>query len=307
MIRGNRRFNTANIVIVTALLCGTPGAFAQETATAPEVQIVAPPPMVATQPAATPVEPPQAVPTITAAPAASPAAREPVRQRAATKPAARSTARALPAAAPVASPVSEAPASEPTVINAPTLDETSAVTATVEDTAPVAPVGQFEATPIADDTSEEWMIYGGLGAALGLAGLAGMMAARRRRTRVSDDPTTVAPNMAVATPAPRPLPVQQIAAPIERFTAPIARQSFADAHLPPVTDPLFAHRPVLGPVTDPLFFQTVAMPPVTDPMFAGTDQDVGGSSAAAAFSERRDWQSPSNEERKPLHEFEPAE
>lgn len=306
MIRGKRTLTTAHIAIATALLCGAPAAFAQETATAPEVQIVAPPPIVATQPTATPVAPPPMVPTISEAPAEPTVAREPVRQRAATKPVAKGSVRTAPAAS-AAVPT----ASDPTVINTPTLDETSIVTATVEDTAPVAPVDQPEATPIADGTSEDWMIYAGLGAALGLAGLGGMVAARRRRTRVSDEPTTFVPNTAVATPTPRPLPVQQTATPIERFSAPvptpIARPSFADAHLPQVTDPLFAHRPVLSPVTDPLFMHETILPPVTDPMFADTEEYVGSASASAAFDKRRDWQAGSNGERKPLHEFEPAE
>ena len=274
MIRGNRKFTTANIAIATALLCGTPAAFAQEAATVPEMQTVAPPPIVETAPAATPaVAPPPVVPTISEAPAVPNSASEPVRPRAAAKPATRTAVRAAPAPAPAIT------ASEPKVINAPTLDETSTVTATVEDTAPVAPVDQTAATPIADGTSEDWMIYAGLGAALGLAGLGGMMAARRRRTRTLDEPTTFVPNTAGATPSPRPLPVQQTAAPVERFTAPvaapIARPSFADAHLPPVTDPLFARRPVLGAITDPLFMHETIFPPVTDPLFADKEEYVG--------------------------------
>lgn len=306
MIRGNRTLTAAHIAIATALLCGAPAAFAQETATAPEVQIVAPPPMVATQPTAAPVAPPPVVPTISETPAEPTVAREPVRQRAAAKPVAKAAVRSAPAAS-AAVPT----ASDPTVINTPTLDETSIVTATVEDTAQVAPVDQPEATPIADGTSEDWMIYAGLGAALGLAGLGGMVAARRRRTRVSDEPTTFVPNTAVATPTPRPIPVQHTAAPVERFTAPaaapLARPRFADAHLPPVTDPLFAHRPVLGPITDPLFMHETILPPVTDPMFADTEEYVGSASASAAFDKRRDWQDARTEPRKPLHEFEPAE
>jgi hypothetical protein len=309
MIRGNRKFTTANIAIATALLCGSPAAFAQEAATVPEVQSVAPPPIVETAPAPTPtVAPPPVVPTITEAPAEPTVAREPVRQRAAAKPATRAAVRAAPV---VAAPAPVTANSEPTVINTPTLDETSTVTATVEDTAPVAPVDQPAATPIADGTSEDWMIYAGLGAALGLAGLGGMVAARRRRTRVSDEPTTFVPNTAAAMPTPRPLPVQQTAAPVERFTAPVAapikRPSFADAHLPSVTDPLFAHRPVIAPITDPLFAHETILPPVTDPMFADKEEYVGSSSAGAAFDKRRDWQSNTNEPRKPLHEFEPAE
>ncbi len=324
MIRGNQKFTTAHIAIATALLCGTPAAFAQEAAPVPEVQTVAPPPVEATQPTVTPTAaPPPAVPTISEVPAEPTVAREPVRQRATVRPAARSApaatpvARSAPAATPVArsapatSPAADSPASEPTVINTPVLDETSVATTTVEDTAPAAPADQSAATPIADGTSEDWMIYGGLAAALGLAGLGGVLAARRRRTRVSDEPTTFVPNTAVATPQPRPLPVQQTAAPVERFTAPvaapIARSRFADAHLPPVTDPLFAHRPVLGPITDPLFMHETVLPPVTDPMFAGTDEYVGSSSAGAAFDKRRDWQATRTGERKPLHEFEPAE
>lgn len=309
MIRGNRKFTTANIAIATALLCGTPAAFAQEAVTVPEVQTVAPPPIVATPPAATPtVTPPPMVPTITQTPEAPVAAtREPVRQRAAARPTAKAAVRAAPAAAPV----SVAPVNEPEVINAPVLDETSTVTATVEDTAPVAPVEQSAATPVADGAGEDWMIYGGLAAALGLAGLGGVLASRRRRNRVTDEPTMVAPNTAVATPTPRPLPVQQTAAPIERFTAPvaapIARPSFADQHLPPVTDPLFAHRPVMAPITDPLFMHQTILPPVTDPMFADTEEYGGSASASEAFDKRRDWQAASNEPRKPLHEFEPAE
>jgi MYXO-CTERM domain-containing protein len=308
MIRGNRKFTTANIAIATALLCGTPAVFAQETAAVPEVQTVAPPPVVEAPPAATPtVAPPPMVPTISQSPEAPVAPREPAKQRAAPKPAAKAVVRAAPAASPVAA----TPVNEPEVINAPVLGETSTVTATVEDTAPVAPVEQSVATPIADGPGEDWMIYGGLAAALGLAGLGGVLASRRRRGRVSDEPATLAPNRAVAAPNPRPLPVQQSAAPIERFTplaaAPVARPSFADQHLPPVTDPLFAHRPVLGPITDPLFMHETIMPPVTDPMFAGTDEYVGSSSAGAAFDKRRDWQPAPGEERKPLHEFEPAE
>lgn len=315
MIRGNRKFTTANMAIATALLCGTPAAFAQEVAAPPVV--VAPPPIVQSAPAPTPapvatptVAPPPMVPTVSVEPAQAerPAPRRAAATKAAAQPSPR--VRTVPVAA-TSAPTVESEANEPTVINTPVIDDTSAVTATVEDTAPVAPVDQSAPSQITDGTDDDWMIYGGLAAALGLAGLGGVLASRRRRTRVTDEPTTFVPNTAVATPDPRPLPVQQTAAPVERFrapvAAPIARPRFADAHLPPVTDPLFAHRPVLGPITDPLFMQRTEMPPVTDPMFADKDEYVGSSSAGVAFDKRRDWQASSNDERKPLPEFEPAE
>ena len=312
MNRGSRKFTTAHFAIATAMLCSTPAAFAQEIEAPPVV--VAPPPIVQSAPSVTSapvasptVAPPPMVPTISQTPQAPVATREPVKQRAAAKPAAKAAVRTTPAA----SPVLTAPADEPKVINAPMLDEPSTVTATIEDSAPVAPVDHSALTPTADDAGEDWIIYGGLAAALGLAGLGGLLARRRRRTSVSVEPTLIAPNTSVGTAAPRPLPVQQSAAPVERLmvpaTAPVSRPRFADAHLPPVTDPLFAHRPVMRPITDPLFFQTIAMPPVTDPMFADTPDYAGTTSTAAAFDKRRTWPTAPTDERKPLHEFEPAE
>ena len=308
MIRGNRKLTTTNLAIATALLCGTPAVFAQEAATVPEVQTVAPPPVVAIPPAATPtVAPPPMVPTITPTPEATvETPREPVRQRAAVKPVARVPVRSAPAAAPV----SAVPIAEPEVVNAPVIDETSAAIATVEDAAAVVPVEESAPTPVADGSGDEWMIYSGLAAALGLAGLGGVIASRRRRRRVSNEPTTASPNKTIAPLTPRPLANQHAAAPVERFTAPvaapIARPSFADAHLPPVTDPLFAHRPVMAPVTDPLFMHETILPAVTDPMFVGTEEYVGSASASAAFDKRRDWQAGSPGQPQPLQKFEPA-
>ena len=330
MNRGNRKFTTAHFAIATAMLFGTPGAFAQETEAAPVV--VAPPPVVQSAPAPEPVAsptvaPPPMVPTISAEPVQ--AERPAAPRTAATKATVQPTQRARTAPPTTTTRSTPTAASAPTVMNAPTIDGASAELR--RDELPVAPINDVPVeqapvdqtiTPVADGTDDDWMIYGGLAAALGLAGLGGALASRRRKTRSRDAvafvPTRVAPAPARSMPAPAvaaPLPASNFAPVAKSYAAPIAtavaqpirRPSFADQHLPPVTDPLFAHQAELAPVTDPLFMHKTELAPVTDPMFADKAEYTGASTNGAAFDKRRDWPSGQGDERPPLYKFEPAE
>lgn len=308
MIRGNKLNTTANMAICAALLCSSSALFAQETVPVPAVQPtvaapVSPPPVIQTVPEAAPpaatVAPPPAVRTVpdsqlgepvASAPEPRAAAARPATRRAAVKP--TPAARAVEAVPPATSSVEEASATD----FAPTSDEMLPVDLAVEDTAVTAPVDQPAPTELADGTQDDWMIYGGLAAALGLAGLGGVIASRRRRARQSDyrpvEQTVPAPESGY--PIVRPLMA-------ERPAPRIIQPRVADQNLPPVTDPLFAERAALGPITDPLFFQTVAMPPVTDPMFADNVDYAGRSTEGEAFDKRRTWPAA------PVRELEPAE
>ena len=332
MNRGNRKFTTAHLAIATAMLCGTTTVFAQEIEATPVV--VAPPPIVQSVPAPAPVAsptvaPPPMVPTVSAEPAQAepPAAR----RTAAPKATARATQRARTVPTATATRAAPATATAPTVVNEPTIDGTSV--APTQEPLPVAPVNEAPVeeapvdqtvTPVADGSEDDWMIYGGLAAALGLAGLGGALASRRRKTRSRDavalEPRRVAPAPVRNMPAPmpiaaKPMPVStfapvashdavSVAAPV---TAPIRRPSFADQHLPPVTDPLFKHQPVLAPVTDPLFMHKTELAPVTDPMFADKAEFAGAPTNGSVFDKRRDWPNGEGGARPPLRETEPAE
>ena len=330
MNRGNRKFTTAHFAIATAMLCGTPAAFAQETEAAPVV--VSPPAVVQSAPAPAPVAsptvaPPPMVPTISVEPAQ--AERPAARRTATTKATVQPTKRAR--TAPPTTTTRSAPtaASAPTVVNAPTIDGASAELR--RDELPVAPINNVPVeqapvdqtiTPVAGGTDDDWMIYGGLAASLGLAGLGGALASRRRKTRSRDavalEPARVAPAPARNMPAPAvaaPLPASNFAPVAKSYAAPIAtavaqpirRQSFAVQHFPAVTDPLFKHEAELAPITDPLFMHKTELTPVTDPMFADKAEYTGASTNGAAFDKRRDWPSGQGGTRTPLHEFEPAE
>lgn len=312
MFRGKISSNSATLAISAAMLCTAPAVFAQEVVAPPPVILPAPAPVAAPET----VTPPVAVQTVTetATPSPEPAvAARPAVARAATRSAPKPAGRI---SAPVAAPSADVDDNIAAVPGSLTNGVDSGPTvATVEDTAVVAPLDQTpldQAAPtrIADGTDDDWMIYGGLGAALALAGLGGMLVSRRRR-RIEREPTIVSATATTATPKQRPIPAQEPVAPVARSTpfvaAPVMRQSVADKHLPPVDDPLFAHRPVLAPVTDPLFMHKAVLAPVTDPMFADKDEYVGRPSASTAFDKRKDWPPASGEIRKPLNEFEPAE
>lgn len=308
MIRGNKFSTTANIAICAALLCSSPALFAQDVAPAPTAQPtvaapIAPPTVVQAPPEVAPqaatVAPPPAVRTVPDSQLGEAVAAVPERRATADQPAPRrAAARVTPAVSAV-----EAPAATPQMAETSSAadfasmgDESATVAGTMEDTAAIAPVDQPATTELTDGTQEDWIIYGGLAAALGLAGLGGLVASRRRRTRQTD----IRPvEQAV------PVPVENYPAAqpafVERPAPRVIQPRFADQNLPPVTDPLFAHQAELRPVTDPMFSQKIEMPPVTDPMFADNAEYVGGSTAGAAFDKRRTWNDG------PTRELEPAE
>lgn len=318
MIRGNNHITTARMAICAALLCGSSAALAQATEVAPSVA-PAPPPVaapVASQPAPQPVAPtgisaPPAVRTIPDEQLNQPVvAAEP--ERAAPR---RSAARAAPArteAAPVAAvPVASEPTpAEPVDALPLPIDEGSPVTATVEDSAAIGPVEQAEPAEMVDG-SDDWMVYGGIAAALGLAGVGAALARRRRRPQAKYvavermEPVTptkpAAPIAAAPVAFAEPARVEPTAPVIAARAEPRYVPTVADRDLPPVTDPLFAHQAELKPITDPMFSQKIDVPPVTDPMFADHDDYAGKGSAGSAFDKRRTWPAA------PARELEPAE
>ena len=318
MIRGNNHLTTARMAICVALLCGTSPAFAQEAAV-PVVQ-PAPPPVAApvvTQPAPQPVAetvvaPPPVVATI--------AEEELVRPTAAIeRPAQRTTVRAAPARSQVA-PVAQAAAPEPALVD-PTVamvapaEEVLSAPVTLGDAAAIAPVEESEPIAPVNSNDDNMIVVGGIAAALGLAGLGAVLARRRRRpTQQNERNETIA---SVERAAPTYTPQRGPAAPI--LAAPVAVAeptrsvvaeraaprfvpTVVERDLPPVTDPLFAHRAELGPVTDPLFMQKTELPPVTDPLFADKEEYAGQSPDGSTFDSRRTWPGTQTQ-----HELEPAE
>lgn len=321
MIRGNNHFTTARMAICVALLCGTSPAFAQEAAV-PVVQ-PAPPPVAApvvTQPAPQPVTetvvaPPPVVATI--------AEEELVRPTAAIeRPAQRTTVRAAPARSQVA-PVAQAAAPEPALVD-PTAamvapaEEVLSAPVTLGDAAAIAPVEESEPIAPVNSNDDNMIVVGGIAAALGLAGLGAVLARRRRRptqqnVQTERNDTIASVERATLTNTPQHGPAAPIfAAPValaeptrsvvaER-AAPRFVPTVADRDLPPVTDPLFAHRAELGPVTDPLFMHKTELPPVTDPLFADKEKYAGQTPAGSSFDSRRTWPATQTQ-----HELEPAE
>ncbi len=321
MIRGNNHFTTARMAICVALLCGTSPAFAQEAAV-PVVQ-PAPPPVAApvvTQPAPQPVAetivaPPPVVATIPE--------EELVRPTAATE---RTVQRTNARAAPVrrqTAPVAQAAAPEPALVDptetmvAPDEDVLPAPV-TLGDAAAIAPVEENEPIAPVNANDDNMIVVGGIAAALGLAGLGAVLARRRRRPIQQHVQTDRNETIAFVEPAkPTYTPQRGPTAPI--FAAPVALAepmrsmvaeraaprfvpTAADRDLPPVTDPLFAHRAELGPVTDPLFMHKTELPPVTDPLFADKEDYAGQTPAGSAFDSRRTWPATQTQ-----RELEPAE
>lgn len=319
MIRRNKLNTTAIIAMSAAILVGSPASFAQETAPIPIAQPAAPAPveapLVVVQPApqiapvSTTVAPPPAVRTIPDSALGQPVASDPApRTAAAERPVPRRAA-AIQNAAP--RPVETLPVTSPEVATTadvdfvPASDDMAQIDVAGENTDMAIPSNQSEATAQADAPQEDWLVYGGLAAALGLAGLGGIVASRRRRARDSGVGTNhqTAP---VAVPANNPVrrPVGAIAPVIHE---PASQSAVADRDLPPVTDPLFAHQTELGPITDPLFFQQATMPPVTDPMFGELDGDAGSLSDGSALDKRRDPASTPGDHNATIREVEPAE
>ncbi|MEP7351280.1 MAG: hypothetical protein ABI668_15190 [Sphingorhabdus sp.] len=285
MIRPINRNAAASIALCAALACGSPALFAQDAVVIPTVQSA---PVVEASPApAAEVMPPPVVRTIPDEMLDQPVA-VPVAEKAAPR---RAAAKAAPVKAASAPRAAAVPATDIVEI-APSVAEPAV--ATVEDTAPITPIepiAQPPAEQVADDANEDWMLYGGLAAALGLAGLGAAVAARRRRGRVGPNSPAVqtAPVAAPDYPAARRLTATgPVAAP---RTIP---SSFATQPRPPVTDPLFAHQATPAPVTDPLFSHKAVALPITDPLFADHPRYVGTSSSKA-------------DERPTVRELEPAE
>ena len=317
MIRGNKLNTSAVMAISAAILCSSPAAFAQETAPTPVVQpaapvTVAPPIVVQTAPEVAPtstvVAPPPAVRTIPDSALGEPVTRAQAPRAAVSRPA---PSRAAPSqnAAPrrvEASPVTATPEAADADF-APASDDLIPSDANIEDTGAIAPVDQSEAPSLSDGNQDDWMIYGGIAAVLGLAGLGGVIASRRRRTRQNDYSPVDQIALAAApanNPVARPMPVER---PVPHVMQPVvSRPLVADRNLPPVTDPLFAHQAELGPVTDPMFSRQMDVPPVTDPMFAEHDDYEGNSSAGSAFDKRRTWSATSGDHDPVAREPEPA-
>ena len=247
MIRGNKLSTTANMAICAALLCSSPALFAQDVAPAPTAQPtvavpVAPPTVVQAPPEVAPqaatVAPPPAVRTVPDSQLGEPIASAPERRAAVERPAPRrSAARVSPAvsAAEVAPTTPQVAETSSAADFAPMGDEPAAIAGPLEDAAAIAPVDEPATTELTDGTQSDWMIYGGLAAALGLAGLGGVVASRRRRSRQLDDRPI---ERAVAAPV-RDYPAAQPAL-VERPAPRVIQPRFADQNLPPVTDPLFA-------------------------------------------------------------------
>lgn len=320
MIRRNKLNTPAIMAISAAILCSSSVSFAQETAPLPTAQSAAPvtvepTPVVQTAPEVAPpvatVAPPPAVRTIPESAAEQRVAITPAPVAAAAKRPAPRRIDASQASAPRA--VEVLPVTAPVVENAtgadfaPATDNVTLGDGNVEDIGTIAPANQSNSSAVSDGTQDDWMIYGGLAAALGLAGLGGAVASRRRRTRRSEY-RPIEQNALATTPASNDasLPVAAYREP--RFIKPtIMHPLVADRHLPAVTDPLFAHQAKLAPITDPLFYHQTAMPPVTDPMFADHNDYAGNVSAGSAFDKRRSWPATPGDHNPTVREMEPAE
>lgn len=295
MVRGNIFGSSAIFAISAAMLCGTPSALAQETVASPVIvtptvaptEAVAPPPVILTVPDLVPAEP------------VVEADKPVTRPRTATP--VRAGAKAAPKSAPVIVPSinTESGGNADTSISSPPLvDDVTPLVSTVDDSETAEPLVQSKQPEIADSAQDDWIVYGGFAAALGLAGLGAAYSRRRGRNRaaVSAEPTYLVPTKKEMTPPSQPLAV-------ERAAPRIMQPTVADRQLPPVTDPLFAYQPVLKPVTDPLFAQHMALPPVTDPLFSDKSEYAG---RMATFDSRRSWPAAALDEW-PRPELEPAE
>jgi MYXO-CTERM domain-containing protein len=284
----------SSLPIAAGMLLAT-SAHAQETVTVAAPPVMAPPAVEAT-PAVTP---PPAVSTLpTANDRIAPQAQADVAPAEPVVAVERQTARATVAPRPAPriavldvtpAPVTDAIAPDAPAVNVPS----DAQIDPVADPAP-EPV---EAAPVAsetDDGNNEWLLGGGILAALGLAGLA--LASRRRR-RTGDVVTKTAPTHAAPAervpvmperkiaaepafiaPTPDPFFAQQRQVTAQRSSDPIFAARADDVR--PTTDPLFAFKPEQMPITDPLFSRKVDVPPVTDPMFANRPEYQGRTTVA---------------------------
>ena len=306
MIRENNHFATARIAFCAALLCGTSATFAQDASVAPIVE-TAPSPVsapIAAQPApevASVVAPPPAVATIPEKQLLKPS----VAKRQVPRPI---IARATPvrsevvptAVGPTTAPVS------PTIIPAAPTDENLPAATTMENTPGAAPKSQTNEIAPDDANDDNLIVVGGIVAALGLAGTGLALARRRRRPTepytATERTETVAPDVPVApTFATRVSSAEPMRPAVVEHAAPRFVSTATDSNLPPLTDPLFAHRAELGPVTDPLFSHENELQPVTDPMFSD-HEEYAGKAAGSAFDNRRTWPAA-----QPQRELEPAE
>ena len=318
MIRRNKLNTTAITAITAAILCSSPISFAQETAPVVTTQPAAPAPVEAppvdvqaapeVAPVSTTVAPPPAVRTIPDSALGQPVASNPEPRTAASERPAPRRAVASQKAAPRA--VEPSPVASPAVATtadadfAPASDDMELSDVAGENTDIAVPLNQSEGIAQAGAAQEDWLVYGSLAAALGLAGLGGVVASRRRRARDSGVRSSHQ-SASVAVPANNPA-IRPIAAGSPVVQMPASQPAVADGNLPPVTDPLFAHRTELGPITDPLFSQQVTMPPVTDPMFAEHGRYAGNSSDGSAFDKRRDLASTTGNHNVAVREVEPA-
>ena len=306
MIRGNNHFASARIAFCAALLCGTSAAFAQDASVVPIVE-TAPSPVsapIAAQPApevASVVAPPPAVATIPEEQLVKPAAAK----RPATRPVITRATPVRSEAAPAAVGLTTSPVG-PTIIPAAPAEQGVPTVATTENTPRAAPTSQNTEIAPDDANDDNLIVVGGIVAALGLAGTGIALARRRRRPTEPNTATerteTVAPAAPVAPPlVPRVSAAEQVRPAVVEHAAPRFVSTATDSNLPPVTDPLFAHRAELGPVTDPLFSHENELQPVTDPMFSD-HEEYAGNAANSAFDNRRTWPAA-----QPQRELEPAQ
>lgn len=265
MTRAQKLNIAGKTAIVAALMGGSSLTFAQ--AAAPTVAAPAQPAPIELPAAASVIAPPPAVSTlprpndIVNPAAAQEAAAEAPRQRQtatiAPAPPAKPRAAAPVRAAPIAAVSPEAPIKPSTDIGAPVVEATEPAIATIEDSAPVAPV---EATVTETDgiSTEDMTLIGGLAAALAAIGLGAAFASRRRR-RVATDSRAPAVHAAPAYAAPRPIKDDPVFQRFAATSAPVTER--------PVQRTLIVTRPEVA-VTDPLFSAPVAAAPITDPLFA---------------------------------------
>ena len=296
MIRAINRNTTASMALCVGFLCGSPALFAQEATVAPVAEPVPVVQITPTEP--TTIAPPPVVRTIPDEGLAQPVAPA-MTENAAPRRAVKKAAPVMVAIAPKSAilPATDVVEAKPVVA-----EQILPARAAFEDSSVVTPVEQQADSQPLDDTNDNWMLFGGIAAALGFAGLGAGLAARRRRGRVTANNLPV-----LATPVPRPDYTAAPAMPIPAGFAPAQRMikpSFATQHLPPVTDPLFTHKAVLEPITDPLFAHKAVTIPVTDPFFADHPDYVGRSSP---FDTRRTWASGPKSEQPIVRELEPAE
>ena len=306
MIRGSNHFATGRIAFCAALLCGTTTALAQDASVAPIVETALSPVSapVAAQPAPeveSVVAPPPVVATIPEEQLVKPS----VAKRPVARPAIARATSVRSEAAPIAVGPTTAPVN-PTIKPAAPTDENLPAATTMEDTPRAAPTSQNNEIAPDDASDDNLIVVGGIVAALGLAGTGLALARRRRRPTEPNTATerteTVAPAAPVASPfAQHVSPAVPMRPAVIEHAAPQFVSTATDSNLPPVTDPLFAHRAELGPVTDPLFSHENELQPVTDPMFFDHDE-YAGKAAGSAFDTRRTWPAA-----QPQRELEPAQ